>query len=263
MTVSLKHSKTSSVADTGDANLVQSTDWNAEHVLTLSGISLIGRSTAGIGAAAEISVGTGLALATNTLSVSVGSVVQAWDADLDAIAALSGTSGLLKKTGTNTWSLDTSAYLTAITSAQVTTALTYTPANKTGESFTGSISTTGTVSDSSGNVRKTRSATPVTSTATLAWNSDSADFLTVTALAAAMTISADSGSPVDGQAFTFRIKDNNTARGLFFTTGATKAFRAMGVTLPSTTVATKTTYIGCIYNATDFRWDVVAVTTEA
>jgi hypothetical protein len=33
---------------------------------------------------------------------------QAHDLDLDAIAALSGTSGLLRKTGTNTWTLDTS-----------------------------------------------------------------------------------------------------------------------------------------------------------
>lgn len=34
------------------------------------------------------------------------------DADLTAIAELAGTSGLLKKTAANTWSLDTSAYLT-------------------------------------------------------------------------------------------------------------------------------------------------------
>jgi hypothetical protein len=48
---------------------------------------------------------------------SVGSTVQAWDADLDAIAALAGTSGFLKKTAANTWSLDTSTYLTsAVTS---------------------------------------------------------------------------------------------------------------------------------------------------
>lgn len=37
---------------------------------------------------------------------------QALDADLTAIAALSGTSGFLKKTAANTWSLDTSVYLT-------------------------------------------------------------------------------------------------------------------------------------------------------
>ena len=43
----------------------------------------------------------------------IGSTVQAWDADLDAIAAISGTLGLLKKTAANTWSLDTNTYLTA------------------------------------------------------------------------------------------------------------------------------------------------------
>jgi len=49
------------------------------------------------------------------------------DGDLAAIAALSGTAGLLKKDSANTWSLDTSSYLTSITSGNVTTALGYTP----------------------------------------------------------------------------------------------------------------------------------------
>ena len=51
------------------------------------------------------------------------------DGDLAAIAALSGTTGLLKKDSANTWSLDTSSYLTSITSGNVTTALGYTPEN--------------------------------------------------------------------------------------------------------------------------------------
>ena len=57
--------------------------------------------------------------------------LQSSDADLTAIAALTGTSGFLKKTSTNTWTLDTSTYLTAITSNQITTALGYTPYNGT------------------------------------------------------------------------------------------------------------------------------------
>lgn len=37
----------------------------------------------------------------------IGTDVQAHDGDLDAIAALAGTSGYLKKTAANTWALDT------------------------------------------------------------------------------------------------------------------------------------------------------------
>lgn len=46
-------------------------------------------------------------------TAALGSSVQPYDADLAAIAAITGTTGLLKKTAANTWSLDTSAYLTA------------------------------------------------------------------------------------------------------------------------------------------------------
>jgi hypothetical protein len=54
---------------------------------------------------------------------------QELDADLTAIAGLSGTSGFLKKTAANTWSLDTSTYITSINSSMVTTALGFTPYN--------------------------------------------------------------------------------------------------------------------------------------
>jgi hypothetical protein len=54
---------------------------------------------------------TTVAAARTNLGLAIGSNVQAWDGDLDAIAALAGTSGLLRKTAANTWSLDTTAYL--------------------------------------------------------------------------------------------------------------------------------------------------------
>jgi len=52
----------------------------------------------------------------------IGSDVQAYDADLSAIAALSGTSGLLKKTAANTWQLDTTSYATLDGSGKVPSA---------------------------------------------------------------------------------------------------------------------------------------------
>ena len=90
------------------------------------------------------------------------------------------------------------------------------------------------------------------------------DMYVFTALASGLTINASTtGTPLNGNKLTFRFKDNGTARGLTWTTSGTGAFRAVGVTLPGTTVINKVTYVGCIYNATESFWDVVAVLTQA
>lgn len=108
---------------------------------------------------------------------------------------------------------------------------------------------------------------PISSTTSLSspfnWNSDEYEQYGVTAQAANLSISADAGSPYDGKRMVFRFKDNGTARMLTWATGASKAFRAVGITLPTTTVIGKTLYVGCIYNSADSRWDAVAVAQEA
>lgn len=80
-----------------------------------------------------------------------------------------------------------------------------------------------------------------------------------TALAVDLTINAPIGTPVDGNKLVFRLLDNGTTRTL--TWNAT--YTAIGVTLPTATTANKTTYVGCIYNANNTRWDVIAVVTQA
>jgi len=102
----------------------------------------------------------------------------------------------------------------------------------------------------------------VSSAATITPTGDTADEYTVTALATGATIAAPSGSPVDGQKLVLRIKDNGTGRALTWTTSS-GAYRAVGVTLPATTTASKVIYIGCIYNSQDTFWDVVAVAQQA
>lgn len=81
----------------------------------------------------------------------------------------------------------------------------------------------------------------------------------VTAQAAALSIASPGGSPIDGQSLLIRIEDNGTARAISWNA----IYRAIGVTLPTTTVAGKTMYIGAKFNAFDTRWDVLAVGQEA
>ena len=71
----------------------------------------------------------------NVVGLAIGTDIQAYDGDLAAIAALAGTTGLLKKTAANTWSLDTTAYGTgSVTTVSVASA----------NGFAGSVANAGT-----------------------------------------------------------------------------------------------------------------------
>jgi len=93
------------------------------------------------------------------------------------------------------------------------------------------------------------------STSSLTINSDTTYQYSLTALAAALSIEAPTGTPFNGQDLLIRILDNGTARALTWNS----IFRVIGVTLPTTTVISKTMYIACIYNSTDTKWDVIGV----
>ena len=122
------------------------------------------------------------------------------------------------------------------------------------------------------NKRITARANPLTTT-TSPWNWDSTSFdqQEFTALANALTISADANTGItDGQKTILRFQDNGTIRTLTFTGGVSKGFRPIGVTMPVSgsdftyaTTAGKTTYFACIYNSGDSRWDIVAIAQEA
>jgi hypothetical protein len=85
------------------------------------------------------------------------------------------------------------------------------------------------------------------------------DIVTITAQAVGLTLANPTGAFTEGQSLIFRIKDNGTPQTIDY--GAN--FRAIGVVAPTTTVANKTTYIGCIYNSTDTKFDIIGVCTEA
>jgi len=119
------------------------------------------------------------------------------------------------------------------------------------------------------NKKITARVQPVTvaaATTSQAWNSDSYDQINLTlSNTNTVTIALDSGTtPTDGQKVMFRIKDDGTVRSFAWTTTGNKYFRAVGVTLPtSTTTANKITYVGCVYNSTGTgTWDVIATGRE-
>ena len=102
----------------------------------------------------------------------------------------------------------------------------------------------------------------VSSGGTLTINSDNVDHQVLSTSGGTVTIAIPTGSPSNGQKLMVRIKDNGSATTLSWTTTA-GGWRIIGSTLPTTTTANKTIYVGSIYNSADSYWDVVAVATEA
>lgn len=102
------------------------------------------------------------------------------------------------------------------------------------------------------NVQTVTSAATVTPTF-------SNDQVNITAQGAALALANPTGTAIPAWGIVIRIKDDGTARAISYGT----QYRAIGVTLPTTTVISKTVYLGCIWNNTDTKLDVVAVAQQA
>jgi hypothetical protein len=110
------------------------------------------------------------------------------------------------------------------------------------------------------NKRITPRVTSIASSATPTINTDNCDAVTITAQSVAITSMTTnlSGTPTDFDKLLIRIKDNGTARAI--TWGA--SFVSSGATLPTTTVLSKVTTVGLIWDAVKSKWVCIATDQE-
>ena len=103
-----------------------------------------------------------------------------------------------------------------------------------------------------------------TSSATPRINANTTDIFDLTAQAATGAFQVPTGTATDGQGLVIRIKDSGTARALSWDTG-TGGFTAGGISLPTTTIASKVTHIGFMYVTANSlnKWLCVAAVTQS
>jgi len=90
--------------------------------------------------------------------------------------------------------------------------------------------------------------------------SDTKNFLSSSGLTSALTLPNPTGTPTQGQVIKMRLEDNGTPRAI---TWSGSQWRAMGVTLPTTTISTKVMYIEAIWDSVDSKWDVISLINQA
>lgn len=90
-------------------------------------------------------------------------------------------------------------------------------------------------------------------------NVDTADFFGVTAQNVAATIAAPTGTPTTGQVLRIRLQDNGTSQSLTWDA----IWRAVGITLPTATIAGKVMYLIAVWNAGAVKWDVIDLKVQA
>jgi len=107
------------------------------------------------------------------------------------------------------------------------------------------------------NKRVTQRVVTTTDDASAVIDVDTTDVYQLSAVANATEFTT-TGTPTDGQKLIIRLKDAGAGNGLTWT-----GFTAIGVTLPTTTVAGKWHYIGATYNASASAWHAIAVGAQA
>jgi hypothetical protein len=180
----------------------------------------------------------------------VGTNVQAYDAELAALAGLTSAADKLPYfTGSGTASLTdlTSFMRTLLDDANASTALATLGIATETLTFT--------------NKRVTPRVVEEASSATPSINTDNCDIFQVTALAVAITSMTTnlSGTPTDGQKLMVEVLDNGTARAI--TWGA--SFASGPATLPTTTIMSKWLYVGFEWSASRSKWICLATGSEA
>lgn len=145
------------------------------------------------------------------------------------------------------------ATLVGKTTTDTLTNKTLTAPTITNPSTTGTDSGTETMT----NKRVSPRIVTVTNATTLTPDGDNSDVSVQanTQAGGTLTVAAPTGTPTDGQKLIIRVKSTNAQTYSF---NATYAFSTT-VTAPVTLGAGKTDYIGLMWNATNTKWDVVAV----
>lgn len=177
---------------------------------------------------------------------------QPLDSDLTTIAGLTATTDNFMVANSSAWASRTPAQAKtslALTKTDVSLANVDNTSDATKNSATATLT----------NKRITKRVSSNTSSATPTPNADTDDVYLLTAQAATAAFAAPTGTPTPAQPLVIRIKDNGVARTISWD----GIYRAIGVTLPTTTVISKTLYIGFMYNFSDTRWDCLAVSLEA
>lgn len=255
----------SNVGSFGSATQSLTATVNAKGLVTAISAQTI---TPAIGSVTGLGTGVSTALAVNTGS-SGAFVVNGGPLGTPSSGVATSLTGLPLTTGVTGTLLAANGGTGVANSNTITLAGNLTHAGAFTQTFTATantsvtLPTTGTLSTLAGtetltNKRFTPRIQTVTSSATVTPSADSDDGVKITAQAANLTLANPSGTPTSMQPMIVRLKDNGVARTITYGS----QYRAVGISLPSSTVISKQMYFGMVWNSDDSKWDIIGYSLE-